>query len=87
MALASENLDNHQRPKITLVLAGGGVKGTAHVTVLKVLKEYRIPIDFVTGFSIGSVVGGLYALCPALIGYGATNDNNQAIYLCIGKSF
>ncbi len=51
-----------KRPKVALVLAGGGAKGTAHVGVLKVLKEHRIPIDVVTGTSIGSVVGGLYAL-------------------------
>jgi NTE family protein len=50
-----------QRPKIGLVLAGGGAKGAAHVGVLKVLEEMRIPIDFVAGTSMGSIVGGLYA--------------------------
>ena len=50
-----------QRPKIGLVLAGGGAKGAAHVGVLKVLEEMRIPIDYVVGTSMGSIVGGLYA--------------------------
>lgn len=49
------------RPKIGLVLAGGGAKGAAHVGVLKVLEELRIPIDYVVGTSMGSIVGGLYA--------------------------
>jgi NTE family protein len=50
-----------KRPRIGLVLAGGGAKGAAHVGVLKVLEEMRIPVDFVAGTSMGSIVGGLYA--------------------------
>lgn len=50
-----------KRPKIGLVLAGGGAKGGAHVGVLKVLEEMRIPIDYVAGTSMGSIIGGLYA--------------------------
>ncbi len=49
------------RPKIALVLSGGGARGGAHVGVLKVLEEKRIPIDFIVGTSMGSFVGGLYA--------------------------
>lgn len=49
------------RPKIGLVLAGGGAKGAAHVGVLKVLEEMHIPIDYVVGTSMGSIIGGLYA--------------------------
>jgi len=49
------------RPKIGLVLAGGGAKGAAHVGVLKVLEEMNIPIDYVAGTSMGSIIGGLYA--------------------------
>jgi NTE family protein len=49
------------RPKIGLVLGGGGARGAAHVGVLKVLEELRIPIDYVVGTSMGSIVGGLYA--------------------------
>lgn len=49
------------RPRIGLCLAGGGARGGAHVGVLKVLEELRIPADYVAGTSIGSIVGGLYA--------------------------
>jgi len=49
------------RPKIGLVLGGGGARGMAHVGVVKVLEELRIPIDVIAGTSMGSVVGGLYA--------------------------
>ena len=49
------------RPKIGLVLSGGGARGLAHVGVLKELEAARIPIDYVAGTSMGSIVGGLYA--------------------------
>jgi NTE family protein len=49
------------RPRIGLVLAGGGARGAAHVGLLKVIEELRIPIDYVAGTSMGSIVGGLYA--------------------------
>ena len=51
-----------ERPKVALVLSGGGAKGFAHLGVLKVLEEEKIPIDIVVGTSIGSIVGGLYAI-------------------------
>ncbi|MGS0675988.1 patatin-like phospholipase family protein [Shewanella sp. 125m-1] len=51
-----------ERPKIGLVLSGGGAKGAAHIGVLKVLEEKQIPIDYITGTSIGAYVGGMYAL-------------------------
>lgn len=60
-----------KRPKIGLVLSGGGAKGFAHVGVLKVIEEAGIPIDYITGTSIGSIVGGLYA-----IGYDAATLEN-----------
>jgi NTE family protein len=50
-----------KRPKIGLVLAGGGALGMAHVGVLKVLEENRIPVDIITGTSMGSIVGAAYA--------------------------
>ncbi len=50
-----------RRPKIGLVLSGGGARGMAHIGVLKALEEMRIPIDCIAGTSIGAVVGGLYA--------------------------
>ncbi|MCW5619781.1 MAG: patatin-like phospholipase family protein [Burkholderiales bacterium] len=49
------------RPRIGLALAGGGGKGWAHVGVLKVLEELRVPIDCIAGTSAGSIVGGAYA--------------------------
>nr|WP_321265745.1 patatin-like phospholipase family protein [uncultured Sulfurimonas sp.] len=51
----------YDRPKIALVLSGGGARGGAHVGVLKVLEAKKIPIDFIVGTSMGSLVGGLYA--------------------------
>ena len=49
------------RPKIGLVLSGGGARGAAHVGVLKILEENQIPIDMIAGTSFGDIVGGLYA--------------------------
>jgi NTE family protein len=49
------------RPRVGLVLAGGGAKGGAHVGVLKVLEEMRVPIDCIAGTSMGALVGGGYA--------------------------
>jgi NTE family protein len=50
-----------ERPRIGLVLAGGGAKGGAHVGALKVLEEMRVPIDCIAGTSIGALVGAGYA--------------------------
>ena len=50
-----------QRPRIGLVLAGGGAKGGAHIGALKVLEELRVPIDCIAGTSIGALVGAGYA--------------------------
>jgi len=49
------------RPKIGLVLSGGGARGFAHIGVLKVLQELRVPVDVIAATSIGSIVGGSYA--------------------------
>jgi NTE family protein len=49
------------RPRVGLVLSGGGARGAAHVGVLKVLDELRVPVDAIAGTSMGAVVGGLYA--------------------------
>jgi NTE family protein len=49
------------RPKIGLVLGGGGARGISHIGVIKVLEELRIPVDYVAGTSMGSLVGGAYA--------------------------
>lgn len=49
------------RPRVGLVLSGGGARGLSHVGVLKVLEEARIPVDLIVGTSMGAIVGGLYA--------------------------
>ena len=49
------------RKKVAVVLSGGGAKGAAHVGVLKVLEKAGIPIDIITGTSMGSIIGGMYA--------------------------
>ena len=62
--------DNHStngaakpdRKKIGLVLSGGGARGAAHVGVIKVLEELNIPVDYIVGTSLGSVVGALYSM-------------------------
>ncbi|TDD99813.1 patatin-like phospholipase family protein [Flavobacterium cellulosilyticum] len=68
LPLASQAQDTiKKRPKIGLVLSGGGAKGFAHIGVLKVIEQAGIKIDYIGGTSMGSVVGGLYAS-----GYNAT---------------
>jgi NTE family protein len=49
------------RPRVGLVLSGGGARGLAHVGVLKVLERERVPVDLVVGTSMGAIIGGLYA--------------------------
>ncbi|MFA7117027.1 MAG: patatin-like phospholipase family protein [Bacteroidales bacterium] len=51
-----------KRPKIGLVLAGGGAKGIAHIGVLKLLEEVGIKPDYIAGTSMGAIIGGLYAM-------------------------
>ena len=51
-----------ERLKVGLVLGGGGAKGAAEIGALKVIEEVGIPIDYIAGTSIGSIVGGLYAM-------------------------
>ena len=53
---------NEKRPKIALVLSGGGAKGAAHIGVLRVLEKYQVPIDIIVGTSVGSIVGGMYSV-------------------------
>ena len=60
-----------QRPKIGLVLSGGGAKGLAHIGTLKLLDELEIPIDCIVGTSIGGILGALYA-----IGYSGNEIEN-----------
>ncbi|MFT4520742.1 MAG: NTE family protein [Halioglobus sp.] len=61
--LASQCIsDDVERPKIGLVLGGGGARGAAHIGVIQKLEELRIPVDYITGTSMGSIVGGLHAV-------------------------
>jgi len=55
-------LDTLQKPKVGLVLSGGAAHGLAHIGVIKYLEEMGIQADYVTGTSIGSIIGGLYAM-------------------------
>ncbi len=50
------------RPKVGVVLGGGGAKGASHIGVLKYIEEMGIPVDYVAGTSMGSIIGGLYAI-------------------------
>ncbi|MGL5960769.1 MAG: patatin-like phospholipase family protein, partial [Cetobacterium sp.] len=50
------------RPKVGLVLSGGGAKGAAHIGVLKTLEKYNIPIDYVVGTSAGSIIAAMYSV-------------------------
>lgn len=64
---AAERLDSllanaTTRPKVGLVLSGGGAKGSAHIGVLRVLEDLGIHVDYVTGTSMGSIMGGMYSL-------------------------
>jgi NTE family protein len=60
-----------KRPKIAVVLSGGGAKGFAHIGVLKILEQEGIPIDIIVGTSMGGLVGGIYS-----IGYEAAAIEN-----------
>lgn len=51
-----------QRPRVGVVLSGGGAKGVAHIGVLRAVEDAGIPIDYVVGTSMGAIVGGLYAM-------------------------
>ena len=59
---AQDTTSVETRPKVGLVLSGGGAKGAAHIGVLKYIEEAGIPIDYIAGTSMGSIVGGMYAL-------------------------
>jgi len=61
MMLITALYADSQRPKIGLVLSGGGARGGAHLGVIKMFEKYHIPIDMIAGTSMGAFVGGLYA--------------------------
>lgn len=62
LTFAQDTTAVSSRPKVGLVLSGGGAKGAAHIGVIKYMEEAGIPIDYVAGTSMGSIVGGMYAL-------------------------
>ena len=64
--VSAQEQERIERKKVAVVLSGGGAKGMAHIGVLKVLEKAGSPVDIVTGTSMGSIIGGLYA-----IGYNA----------------
>lgn len=63
-SFSQQNKDNEikVRPKVGLALSGGGAKGYAHIGALKILQELGIEVDYISGTSMGSIVGGLYAI-------------------------
>ena len=65
--VVAETTATEARPRIGLVLSGGGARGLAHVGVIQILEEMKIPISCIAGTSMGAIVGGLYAagLSPA----------------------
>ena len=59
---SKDSTETAVRPKVGVVLSGGGAKGAAHIGVLKYIEEAGIPIDYIAGTSMGAIVGGLYAI-------------------------
>ncbi len=57
-----QSQDSAARPKIGLALSGGGAKGLAHLGVIKVMEEAGLRPDYITGVSMGSIIGGFYAM-------------------------
>ncbi len=72
LALVSTVNQAAERPKIGLALSGGGARGAAHIGVLKELERQRIPVDYIAGTSIGSILGGMYAA-------GMTTDDMERV--------
>jgi len=60
-AMPAAGIEAQPRPRIGLVLSGGGARGTAHIGVLKLLDDLHVPVDAIAGTSMGAVIGGLYA--------------------------
>ena len=71
-------INSLQAQRVGLVLSGGGAKGAAHIGVIKAFEENEIPIDYITGTSIGAIIGSLYAM-----GY----TPNEMLQLMLSKEF
>jgi NTE family protein len=80
-AIAQQKSDSVLRPTVGLVLSGGGAKGFAHIGALKVIEESGLPIDYIAGTSMGSIIGGLYAIgySPEMMMELVCNQNWDAI--------
>ena len=67
MTMSTQAIADASRPKVGLVLGGGGARGAAHIGVLEVLEELKIPVDCIAGTSMGALIAGAYAsgLTPA----------------------
>ena len=76
---SSSEADAESRPRIALVLSGGGARGGAHIGVLRVLERAGVPIDLIVGSSYGALVGGLYAA-----GY-SVDDIDRSLRQRIGR--
>lgn len=61
LLIAQELPTVKKRPRIGLVLEGGGALGLAHVGVIQWLEDHRVPVDYVAGTSMGGLLGGMYA--------------------------
>ena len=61
MLAQQQNEGGKTRPKVGLVLGGGGAKGAAAIGILKELEREKVPVDYIAGTSIGAIIGGLYA--------------------------
>lgn len=62
LSVITFSVDAQPRKKVGVVLSGGGAKGVAHISALKVIEDAGIPIDIIVGTSMGSIVGGLYSI-------------------------
>lgn len=76
-----------RRPRVALALAGGGARGGAHIGVLKVLEELRVPVDCIAGTSMGALVGGGYAsgMTPAEIEQFVTHVDWKSVVAGVGS--
>ncbi len=81
-AAGEDDTNEHPRPRIGLVLSGGGARGGAHIGVLRVLEELQVPVDYIAGTSMGSIIGGFYS-----IGYSPLDLENIVLDIDWGAAF